>query len=176
MGIPRADVSVGERLKALEAELLRLRASIASTGIDPDDKIIDPLDHVVVEVDLAAGQGLLKPRLSATITGPNTGATVTSTTWVEAFSVAGRWQNAAWEIRFTATCDAGTTGSVRAIIAGTATELHAPASIADGDTLSAGWTLTLPGDWDDYVVIEIQAERLTGSGNVRIRPYSAAGG
>lgn len=176
MAVPRADAKMWERVKDLEDGLRRLRADLVGGGVDPDDRILDPLGNVVVEVDLTAGQGLLRPRLSATITAPSAATTVTSATYVEAFTVAGRWQNAAWEIRFTASCDAGTTGSVRAVIAGAATELHAPVGIADGDTITPAWSLNLPGVWDDYVIVEIQAERLTGSGNVRVRPYSAAGG
>lgn len=176
MAVPRADISLGQRLKQLEEDLRRLRSDIAGASSDPDDKIVDPLGNEVVAVDLDDGQGLLKPRLSFTITTPNTGATITSTTWVEAFSIVGRRQNAAVEVRFTATCAAGTTGSVRAVIGGTATELHAPLAIADGDTLTAAWTIDLPGNYDDYLVVEIQCERLTGSGAITVRPYSAAGG
>lgn len=174
--IPRADAGYAARLKKLEEDLRRLRSDITSAGTDPDDKITDPLGNEVVAVDLDDGQGLLKPRLSFTITTPNTGATITSASFVEAFSVVGRRQNAAVEVRFTATCAAGTTGSVHAVIGGTATELHAPVNIADGDTLTAAWTLDLPGNYDDYLVVEIQARVLTGAGAVTVRPYSAAGG
>lgn len=176
MAVPRADATIAQRLKRLEEELRRVRSEIAGASSDPDDKITDPLGNEVVAVDLDDGQGMKKPRLSFTITTPNTGVTVTSTTWVEAFSVVGRRQNAAVEVRFNATCAAGTTGSVRAVIGGTATELHAPVAIADGDTLTAAWTIDLPGDYDDYLVVEIQAERLTGAGGITVRPYSAAGG
>lgn len=176
MAIPRADTTPAQRFKALEDEIRRLRSEISGASTDPDDQIYDPLGNLLVGADLDAGQGLLRPRLASTITTPNSTVTITSATWAEAFSIAGRRQNASWEVRFTASCDAGTTGSIRAVVAGTATELHAPTGIADGDSISVAWTLDLPGVWDDYVVVEIQAERLTGSGNVRVRPYSAAGG
>lgn len=176
MGVPPDTRSIGQRLKDLEAAMARLRTDISNVTFDPDDQIHDPLGNLIFAADLAAGSGILKPRLSATMSTPGFGTTVTSSAYVEAFSVAGRRQNAAWEVRFTATCDAGTTGSVRAVVAGTATELHAPVAIADGDTLSAGWSLSLPGAWDNYVIVEIQGLRATGVGNLRVRPYSVAGG
>lgn len=176
MPIPRQDATIGQRLKQLEDELARLRGVMADGGSDADDQITDPLGNLLFGADLDAGQGILKPRMGATITSPAAATVVTSTSWVEAFSIAGRRQNAAWEVRFAATCDAGTTGEVRAVLAGTATVLHAATPIADGDTLTGAWTLDLPGIYDDYVIVEVQAERLTGSGNIRVRPYSAAGG
>jgi hypothetical protein len=176
MAVPRADAKMWERVKKLEEDLGRLRADLVGGGVDPDDQIHDPLGNLLVGADLDAGQGLKKPRLSFTITSPAAATVITSATYVEAFSIAGRRQNAACEVRFSASCDAGTTGSVRAVIAGTVTELHAPVPIADGDTITPAWSLNLPGIWDDYVIVEIQALRATGSGNVRVRPYSAAGG
>lgn len=176
MPIPRQDATLAQRLKAVEDEIARLRGVAGAADTDADDRIVDPAGNVVVEVDLDVGQGLKKPRLPFTITTPGNITVVTATSWVEAFTFAGYWQNAAAALRFNATTTAGTTAQVRAIIAGTATELHAPVTIADGDTASLAWSLDLPGGWDDYVVIEIQAQRVTGAGNVTVRPYSVAGG
>jgi hypothetical protein len=176
MAVPRDKRDIGQRLKALEAAIARLRSDFAASGGEPSDQIHDPLGNLIFGADIDAGSGILKPRLSSTITTPGLSTTITATTWTEAFTLAGRRQNATWEVRFTATCDAGTTGSVRAVVAGTSTELHSPVAIADGDTLSAAWSVALPGAWDDYTLVEIQGERLTGSGNLKIRPYSVAGG
>lgn len=176
MGVPLDDRGFRERFKKIETDLARLRSDIAGASSDPDDQIHDPLGNLIFGADLDAGSGILKPRLSSTLTTPGMAVTVTSATYVEAFTIAGRRQNAAWEARFAASCQAGTTGSVRAVLAGTATELHAPVSIADGDSIAPAWSLDLPGAWDDYVVVEIQALRVTGSGNVTVRPYSVAGG
>lgn len=176
MAIPRDDQGFAARFRAIEEQIRRLRSDIASQSTDPDDQIHDPLGNLIFGADLDAGSGILRPRLSATIVMPGLATTITATDWVEAFTLAGRRQNAAWEVRFNASCDSGTTGTVRAVIAGTDTELHAPANIADGDTLAAAWTLDLPGAWDDYLLIEIQGQRLTGAGSLRVRPYSVAGG
>jgi hypothetical protein len=176
MGVPLDNRSIAQRLKNLESDLARLRQALATFGGDPDDQIHDPLGNLIFGSDVDAGSGILKPRLSSSLTTPGLTTTITSTTWVEAFTLAGRRQNATWEVRFNATCDAGTTGMVRAVLAGTSTELHAPAAVPDGDTLAGAWSLALPGAWDDYVLVEIQGERVTGSGNLRVRPYSVAGG
>lgn len=176
MGVPLDNRTIAQRLKALEGDMARLRAQIATFGGDPDDQIHDALGNLIFGADIDAGSGILRPRLSATPTSPSSGSTITSSTWVEAFTLAGRRQNATWEVRFQATCDSGTTGSVRAVISGTTTELHAATAIADGDSYAAAWSLALPGAWDDYVLIEIQGERTGGSGNLRVRPYSVAGG
>ncbi|HEY2086240.1 MAG TPA: hypothetical protein VGH54_09475 [Mycobacterium sp.] len=176
MGVPLDNRTIAQRLKALESDMARLRALLATSGGDPSTQLHDPLGNLIFGADIDAGSGILKPRLSATPTSPGAATTVTSASWVEAFTLAGRRQNATWEVRFQATCDAGTTGSVRAVISGTSTELHAPTAIADGDSYAAAWSLALPGGWDDYVLIEIQGERTGGSGNLRVRPYSVAGG
>lgn len=138
------DNSTLARLKNLEQELQRLRGYIANRGIP------------------------------GTLTTPAAQVTVTSATWVEVFTLAGVRQNATWEIRFTAACAVGTTGQVRAVIAGTSTELQAPVDVLDGQTLQADWPLTVPGALDDYVVVEIQAQRVTGTGAFTVRPYSLA--
>lgn len=176
MGVPLDNRTIAQRLKTLETGLANLRATIATFGGNPDDQIHDPLGNLIFGADIDAGSGILKPRLSSSLTAPSLTTTITSTTWVEAFTLAGRRQNATWEVRFNATCDSGTTGQVRAVIAGTSTELHAAAAVPDGDTYAAAWSLALPGGWDDYILVEIQGERLTGSGNLRVRPYSVAGG
>lgn len=176
MAVPRQDGTIGQRLKILEEEIRVLRGLIGAGSGDTNGPIVDAQGNVIFSSDLDAGQGILKPRLGATITTPNLGTTITSATWVEAFSVAGRRQNASWEVRFNVVADSGTTGQLRAVIAGTTTELHAPVAVGDGENFLVGWTLDLPADWDSYVIVEIQAERLTGSGNIRVRPYSAAGG
>ena len=62
------------------------------------------------------------------------------------------------------------------MISGTSTELVAPTPIGDGATLNAVWSLALPGAYDDQVSVEIQGLRATGAGNLKIRPYSIAGG
>jgi len=146
MGVPRNNTSPAERLKALEQELGRLRSYLAVNGVD------------------------------ATISTPGSAVAVTSATWVEAFTVAGPRLFAAWVVRFNATCAVGTTGQVRAVIAGTSTVLQDAVDVADGTTLPAAWTLDPPGNFDDYTVVEIQAQRVTGSGSITVRPYSAAGG
>lgn len=176
MGVPLDNRSIAQRMKALESDMAKLRAQLATFGGDPDDQIHDALGNLIFGADIDAGSGILKPRLSATSTTPGNSTTITSASWVEAFTLAGRRQNATWEVRFQATCDSGTTGSVRAVIAGTSTELHAATAIADGDSYAAAWSLALPGAWDDYVLIEIQGERTSGSGNLKVRPYSVAGG
>lgn len=134
------------RIKQLEQELQRLRGYIANLGFP------------------------------GTLTTPAQQATVTASTWVEVFTLAGLRQDSAWEVRFTAACAAGTTGQVRAVVAGTSTELQAPTDVGDGQTLQADWVITLPGAVDDYTVIEIQAQRTAGTGSFTVRPYSVAGG
>jgi hypothetical protein len=176
MGVPVDNRSIAQSIKALETALARLRGEIASFGGNPDDQIHDPLGNVIFAADIDAGSGILKPRLGFTISTPSQATAVTATSWVEAFTVAGYRQNATVAVRFNVTAAAGSTGSVRAVVAGTSTELHAPVTIADGDTQAMAWTLTLPGNWDTYDLVEIQAERLTGSGTITVRPYSAAGG
>lgn len=133
------------RRKQLEQELQRLRAYIANLG--------NP----------------------GTLTTPANQVTVTSATWVEVFTLAGLRQNSSWEIRFTATCEPGTTGQVRAIVAGTATELQVPVDVGDGQSLPADWVIPVPGAVDDYTVIEIQAQRTAGTGVFTVRPYSVVG-
>jgi hypothetical protein len=145
MTVPRRNVTVAERLKTLEQELGRLRSYLASAGVE------------------------------ATISTPANSVTVTSATWVEAFSVAGPRQLVDWVLHFEAACAIGTTGQLRAVIADTSTVLHDVVDIADGATLAATWTLDPPGDFDDYTVVEIQAQRVTGAGSFTVRPYSVAG-
>ena len=146
MGVPVDNTGVGKRLKALEQEISRLRSFLATTGLD------------------------------VTITTPANSVTVTSPTWVEAFTAAGPRQATNWLLRFTAACAVGTTGQVRAVIAGTSTVLQGPADVLDGGSLDAAWTLDPPGDFNDYVVVQVQAQRTTGSGSFTVRPYSVAGG
>jgi hypothetical protein len=146
MGVPRSNTSPAERLKALEQEIGRLRSYLAVSGVD------------------------------ATISTPASAVTITSATWVEAFTVAGPRLATNWVIHFNAICAVGTAGQVRAVIAGTSTILFGPVDVGDGVTLPAAWTLDPPGNFDDYTVVEIQAQRVTGSGSFTVRPYSAAGG
>lgn len=146
MSVPRQTGTVAERLKSLEQELQRLRGYLAISGVD------------------------------ATITTPASLVTVTSPTWVEVFTAAGPRQAGDWMLRFTAACAVGTTGQVRAVVAGTSTELMAPVDVLDGATLAAEWALSPPGDFDDYALVEIQAQRVTGAGAFTVRPYSVAGG
>lgn len=134
------------RRKQIEQELQRLRGYIANLG--------------------APG----------TLTTPANQTAITSATWVEAFTLAGARKDAAWEVHFTAACAAGTTGQVRAVIAGTSTELQPPTDVGDGQTLQADWSIALPGGVDDYTVVEIQAQRVSGTGSFTVRPYSVAGG
>lgn len=145
MGVPRNDTTVAQRLKALEQELGRLRSYLAISGVD------------------------------ATISTPASAVTITSAVWVEAFTVAGPRLATNWVVRFNAICAVGTAGQVRAVIAGTSTVLQDAIDVADGTTLPAAWTLDPPGNFDDYTVVEIQAQRVTGSGSFTVRPYSAAG-
>jgi hypothetical protein len=175
VAVPRDDNTIAARLKIVEEKLRRLGVG-ADFATDPDDRIFDPQGELIFGADLDAGQGTLRPRLSATISTPALVVAVTSATWVEGFTVAGRQQNAAWEVRFSATCEAGTSGEVRAVLAGTSTLLHDPVAVPVGDTLTAAWTLDLPGNYDGYVVVEVQAQRTAGTGAVRVRPYSVAGG
>jgi hypothetical protein len=145
MSVPADNTSVARRLKALEQEIAQLRGYLALTGLD------------------------------VTITTPAMVATITSPTWVEAFTLAGPRQAANWLVQFKAVCAAGTAGQVRAVIAGTATEVMAPVDVLDGATLDAVWTLDPPGLFDDQTLVEIQAQRTAGAGSFTIRPYSVAG-
>lgn len=167
MGVPRDTRSLPDRVKNLEDLADRLSGDIARAGFDPDG-------NPVFVADTEAG--IYRPRLAATLTTPGQNTTITSGTYVEAFTVAGRRQNATWEVRFTAACDVGTTATIRAVISGTSTELIAPTAVGDGATDLAVWTLTLPGNFDDHVAVEIQGLRASGAGNVKIRPTSVAGG
>lgn len=167
MGVPPDDRDPATRLKNLEDAVARLRGDLARVGFDPDGNPIFVADEET---------GILRPRLAATTTTPGQNTTITSASFVEGFTVAGRRQNATWEVRFTAVCDAGTTGQIRAVISGTSTELMAPVDVGDGATVSAVWVLALPGVYDDHVSVEIQGLRVGGAGNLKIRPYSVAGG
>lgn len=145
MSVPTDDTTTARRLKAIEQEIAQIRGYLATTGLD------------------------------VTITTPAMVATVTSPTWMEAFTVAGPRQAVSWLVQFKAVCAAGTAGQVRAVLAGTATELMAPVDVLDGATLDAAWTLDPPGDFDDQTLVEIQAQRTAGAGSFTIRPYSVAG-
>lgn len=167
MGVPRDTRSIGDRIKNLEDLVDKLSGDLARVGLDPEGNPVFVADTET---------GIYRPRLAATTTTPGQNTTITSGTYVEAFTVAGRRQNALWEVRFTSTCDVGTTGSIRAVISGTSTELVPPTAVGDGATDLAVWTLTLPGAFDDHVSIEIQGLRASGVGNFKIRPTSVAGG
>ena len=145
MSVPVDNTSVARRLKVLEQEIAQLRAYLATTGLD------------------------------VTITTPASVATVTSPTWVEAFTLAGPRQAANWLVQFRAACAAGTAGQVRAVVAGTATELMVPVDVLDGSTIDAAWTIDPPGTFDDQTLVEIQAQRVTGTGSFTVRPYSVTG-
>ncbi|HEY3559669.1 MAG TPA: hypothetical protein VGL05_19505 [Kribbella sp.] len=145
MSVPTDNATAARRLKALEQEIAQLRGYLATTGLD------------------------------VTITTPANTLTVTSPTWTEAFTLAGPRQATDWLVQFRATCASGTTGQVRAVISGTATELMPPVDVLDGATLDAAWTLDPPGDFDDQTLVEIQAQRTTGTGTFTVRPYSIAG-
>lgn len=145
MSVPTDTTTVARRLKALEQEIAQLRGYLATTGLD------------------------------VTITTPASSVTVTSPTWVEAFTLAGPRQAASWLVQLKAACATGTAGQVRAVVAGTATELMAPVDVLDGSTLDAAWTLDPPGDFDDQTLVEIQAQRITGTGAFTVRPYSVSG-
>jgi len=166
MGVPRDNRDPWVRLKDLEDLVDKLRGDLARVGLDP-------AGNAVFVADAAAG--IYRPRLAATITTPGQNTTITSGTYVEAFTVAGRRQNGMWEVRFTSTCDVGTTGSIRAVISGTSTELVPPTAVGDGATDLAVWVITLPGSFDDQVSIEIQGLRASGAGNFKIRPTSVTG-
>lgn len=146
MSVPENNTSVAKRLKVLEKDLAQLRAYLATTGLD------------------------------VTLTTPANVVTVTSPTWVEAFTLAGPRQAVDWLVRFQAVCAVGTAGQVRAVVSGTSTELMAPTDVLDGSTLDAAWTLDPPGTFDDNTLVEIQAQRVTGTGSFTVRPYSVAGG
>jgi hypothetical protein len=145
MSVPTDNASVARRLKALEQEISQLRAYLATTGLD------------------------------VSITSPASTVTVTSATWVEAFTLAGPRQAVTWLVQFRAVCAAGTAGQVRAVISGTTTELQTPVDVLDGATLDAAWPLDPPGDFDDQTLVEIQAQRVTGAGAFTVRPFSVAG-
>lgn len=145
MSVPVDNTSIARRLKALEQEIAQLRAYLATTGLD------------------------------VTITSPASAVSVTSPTWVEAFTLAGPRQAASWVVQFRAVCAVGTAGQVRAVISGTATELMAPVDVLDGSTLDAAWTLDPPGAFDDQILVEIQAQRIAGAGSFTVRPFSVTG-
>lgn len=167
MGVPPDTRDQATRLKNLEDALDRLRGDLARVGLDPEG------NPVFVAAD---DTGIYRPRLAATATTPGQVTTITSGTYVEAFTVAGRRQNATWEVRFTTACDVGTTASIRAVISGTSTELIPPTAVGDGATDAAVWVVALPGAFDDHVSIEIQALRASGAGNVKVRLTSVTGG
>lgn len=167
MGVPRDTRSIGDRIKNLEDLVDKLGGDLARVGLDPNGNPVFVADTET---------GIYRPRLAATTTTPGQSTTITSGTYVEGFTVAGRRQNSTWEIRFTTACDVGTTASIRAVISGTSTELIPPTDVGDGATDAAAWVVALPGAFDDHVSIQIQGLRASGAGNVKIRPTSVAGG
>lgn len=166
--IPRDDDGThAARIKKLEEQLSALSRR--------DVTLVDDNGGILLAAADAVGDGLTRPRLAATVTTPGMATAVTATTWVEAFTVAGRRQNATWEIRFTATAT-GTDGQVQAVLVADGTVLQAPVTVTTGTTFTAVWIIDLPGALDDYLEVQIQAQRLTGAGTVTVRPYGSQGG
>lgn len=175
MAIPTGDDSIGGRLKLLEDQYRRLALRFPDQ-FDPDDQVHDAQGNLIMGSDIDAGVGLLRPRIGWSTSTPASVTTVTAMSWVEAYTLTGRKQNNRLEVRFSAvTSGAGVTGDVRAIVSGTATVLHAPVSIPSGDSISPTWVLDIPGDYDDWVLVEIQCQRTSGSGSIAVRPYGAQG-
>ena len=85
MGVPRDNRDPWVRLKDIEDRLDKVRGDLARVGLDPSGNSIFLADNET---------GILKPRLAATMTTPSQNITITSATYVEAFTVAGRRQNA----------------------------------------------------------------------------------
>lgn len=175
MALPTDDDSPMGRIKKLEQLVKKLMLQFPE-AFDPDDQVHDAQGNLVMGSDIDAGVGLLRPRIGWNTSTPGSVTTVTAAAWVEAYTLTGRKQNNRLEVRFAAvTSGAGVTGDVRAIVSGTATVLHAPVSIPSGDSISPTWVLDIPGDYDDWVSVEIQCQRTSGSGSIAVRPYGAQG-
>ncbi|MFC0622961.1 hypothetical protein [Kribbella deserti] len=176
MGVPTSDNSPMGRIKALEQQVKRLLLQFPDQ-FDPDDQVHDAQGNLVMGSDIDAGVGLLRPRLAWSTSTPASATVVTSTTWVEAYTVTGRRQNNRLEIRLSAAASgSGVTGQVRAIIAGTATVLpDTLTEVPDGDTVTPFWVIDVPGAYDEWVSIEVQAQRTSVSGSITVRPYGAQG-
>lgn len=112
---------------------------------------------------------------ASNLTTPAMATTIVTPGYSEVFTVAaGTASNVS--VMFSADADAvSTTGFVRAIDLATGIEVHAPVAV----TLGTGqliWDMDLPPSADEWRLVQIQAQRTSGTGTLTFRPYGSQGG
>lgn len=108
-------------------------------------------------------------------TTPNMAVAITSSGYSEAFTIVAGTA-ATVSVMFDANGDAGTTtGLVRAVDMETGAEVHAATPVTLG-TGRLTWDMDLPISADEWRLVQIQAQRTSGTGTLTLRPYGSQGG
>lgn len=141
----------------------------------------DREQNAILGDDGVSGQGLARPYIPWHVRGKSQVETTTVTTpsWDTMYTLRSFKQHPKLHVAVEAVADASTTGNVRLYHTASSTVLAGPDAISSGATIAPTWLVDLPTPGValhmELTEVQVQAQRVTGAGNISVRVFSAFG-
>lgn len=142
--------------------------------------LYDRTGSIIFGDDTTSGRGLARPYMSFNVLDENGTdyVTLTSTTsFATAHTIAGFIQNPRMMVPVTATATAGGPGEIQIIHTATGTVVAGPTSIPVSSSISPFYNFLVPdaAGLFTHQFFEVQTRRVSGTGNIQSRVWSAHG-
>jgi hypothetical protein len=138
----------------------------------------DRAGNIIFGDDTTTGTGLARPYTSYSITGPQDIVTLTSTAaFAEAHSIAGYVQSPRLAVPASFIAPAGGPAEAQIVHAGTGTVVAGPTAVPAGTNVAPFYVFNVPDTVDmfSHQYFSVQTRRVSGTGNVVSRVFSAHG-
>lgn len=140
----------------------------------------DRFGNIIFGDDTTSGRGLARPYMRFQVLDENGTDYVTpasTASFLDVHTIAGYIQNPRLEVAVSATAPATGAGEVQIIKDGTGEILAGPTSIPAGTTVAPFYEFNVPGNLDmwSYQYFNVQTRRVSGTGNIQSRVWSASG-